>query len=355
MPIARETQHPPIYELSPLEDSRWAGLVERHPHASIFHSPAWLGVLHRTYGYQTIAYTTAHPGSLIESAIIFAKIESWLTGPRLVSLPFSDHCEPLTEKSEDVPEILAALSHYTKGERISYVEVRPRTSGFHIPEGFAPANEYSLHTLDLTPSVDELFRSFHKDCIQRKIRRAKREGLVAEAGRSDALLRTFYHLLLLTRRRLGVPPHPFRWFQNLIETFGEDLEISVASKDGRPVAGILTLRFKDTLVYKYGGSDVRYNQLGGMPFLFWRAIRRACSLGLRELDFGRSDLTDTGLIAFKDRWGCTRSPLIYWRSPAASSALRHRTRILSAVKPLVACIPLPLLSAVGKLVTRHLG
>jgi lipid II:glycine glycyltransferase (peptidoglycan interpeptide bridge formation enzyme) len=202
--------------------------------------------------------------------------------------------------------------------------------------------------------VDELFRGFHKDCIQRKIRRAERERLVVEAGRSDALLRKFYHLMLLTRRRLGLPPHPFLWFRNLVETFGENLEISVASKDGQPVGSILTLRFKDTLVYKYGGSDVRYNRLGGMPFLFWRAIRQACSLGLRELDFGRSDLDDAGLIAFKDRLGCTRTPLTYWRSPA-SSVLGHSRRILAAAKPLVACVPLPLLSTVGKLVTKHLG
>ena len=344
-----------LFHFDPVDDPRWSTYLEGHPAATVFHSPAWLGTLRRTFGYQPLVVTTSRPGQLLHNGIVFCRIVSILTGRRLVSLPFSDHCEPLTDEPEHLAEIMGALSHYMKSERMSYAEIRPRAPGFQMPEGFAPANEFWLHTLDLTPGVDELFRGFHKDCIQRKIRRAEREGVVVEAGRSDALLRTFYQLLLLTRRRLGVPPHPFRWFRNLVETFGENLEISVGSKDGQPVASILTLRFKDTLVYKYGCSDARHNRFGGIPFLFWRAIRQAKSLGLRELDFGRSDLTDTGLIAFKDRWGCTRTPLRYWRSPAPSSELRNYRRIVSAAKPLVACTPLPLLSAVGKLVTRHLG
>lgn len=344
-----------MYRVDPIRDPRWREFLNFHPAASLFHSPAWLEALRRTFNYEPFVATTCSPGTLLHNGVVFCRVASSLTGRRLVSLPFSDHCEPLAEQPEDVAEILGTLAHYMRHERMSYAEVRPRTSGFHMPAEFAPAHEFWLHTLDVTPSVDELFRGFHKDCIQRKIRRAEREGLVAEAGRSDALLHSFYQLLLLTRRRLGVPPHPLSWFRSLIETFGDLLEISVASRDGKPVASILTLRFKDILVYKYGCSDAHYNRLGGIPFLFWRAIRQANSLGLRELDFGRSDLTDTGLIAFKDRWGCTRIALRYWRSPASSASLRTQTRIIGAAKPLVACIPLPLLSAVGKLVTRHLG
>jgi hypothetical protein len=344
-----------MFRVDPIRDPRWLEYLEFHPAASVFHSPAWLEALRRTFNYEPFVATTSSPGALLNNGVVFCRIASPLTGRRVVSLPFSDHCEPLADKPEELAEIAGALAHYIKRERMSYAEVRPRTPGFLMPAGFAPAHDFWLHTLDLTSGVDELFRSFHKDCIQRKIRRAEREGLVAEAGRSDALLHSFYQLLLITRKRLGVPPHPFRWFRNLIETFGDMLEISVASSDGKPVASILTLRFKDILVYKYGCSDAHHNRLGGMPFLFWRAIRQANSLGVRELDFGRSDLNDTGLIAFKDRWGCKRSALRYWRSPATSASLRTHRQILDAAKPFVACIPLPLLSVVGKLVTRHLG
>jgi lipid II:glycine glycyltransferase (peptidoglycan interpeptide bridge formation enzyme) len=168
-------------------------------------------------------------------------------------------------------------------------------------------------------------------------------------------LRQFYHLMLLTRQRLNVPPHPITWFQNLIATMGEDLEISVARKNGQPVAGILTLRYKDILVYKYGGSDAAQHRLGGVHALLWRAIRQAKELGMREIDFGRSDYDDLGLATFKERWGCARSSLQYWRSPASSASNRRMAWIERVGKPVLARVPTFFLPTIGKLVTKHLG
>ena len=84
-----------VYTLDPLRDSRWSELVERHPHASVFHTAAWLQSLQRTYGYQPIAFTTSAPGTPLADGVVMCKVRSWLTGRRLVSLPFADHCEPL--------------------------------------------------------------------------------------------------------------------------------------------------------------------------------------------------------------------------------------------------------------------
>jgi hypothetical protein len=32
--------------------------------------------------------------------LVFCRVRSWLTGRRSISLPFSDHCEPLVESHE---------------------------------------------------------------------------------------------------------------------------------------------------------------------------------------------------------------------------------------------------------------
>ena len=160
--------------------------------------------------------------------------------------------------------------------------------------------EYCLHRLDLRPEITEIFRRFHHSSTQRAIRRAEREGLTYEAGTSDRLLASFYRLLRMTRRRHGLPPQPLAWFRNLVACLGDQVAIHVASKDGRPIASILTLSFKKTMFYKYGGSDAAHHRLGGMPFLFWRVIQDARARGFEELDLGRSDLDQPGLIAFKD-------------------------------------------------------
>lgn len=213
---------------------------------------------------------------------------------------------------------------------------------------------FCLHNLDLRPNLENLFSGFHKNCVQRKIRRAEREGLSYELGRSESLLTSFYRLLVLTRQRHQVPPQPLAWFRNLVASMGDKLEIRLASKDGHPVASILTLRDKNTLVYKYGCSDKRFNNLGGMQFLFWKAIQEAKDDELSQFDLGRSDWESTGLIAFKDRLGAGRSPLTYWQydeGPVRRTATRGQIQI---AKCIIGAMPNAFLPLTGSLVYRHL-
>jgi hypothetical protein len=86
----------------------------------------------------------------------------------------------------------------------------------------------------------------------------------------------------LTRRRHQLPPQPKAWFRNLVDCLQDTVTIRVLSKQGRPVAGILTLSFKSTLVFKYGSSDARFNNLGGMLLLFWKAIQEEKRQGAKE-------------------------------------------------------------------------
>src|SRR5262249_10182222 len=107
----------PAYNLDPLRDPRWPEFLETHPRASVFHTPGWLTALRRTYGYEPVAYTTTPPGTNLTNGIVFCKVNSRLTGRRLVSLPFSDHCEPLVESSEDLQPLLQSLEHDCEDER----------------------------------------------------------------------------------------------------------------------------------------------------------------------------------------------------------------------------------------------
>jgi lipid II:glycine glycyltransferase (peptidoglycan interpeptide bridge formation enzyme) len=191
--------------------------------------------------------------------------------------------------------------------------------------------------------------------VQRKIRRSEREGLACEEGTSESQLAKFYHLLRLTRRRHGVPPQPLAWFRNLIDCLGEKVTIHIASKDGQPISSILTLSFKKTIVYKYGCSDAQYHNLGGMPFLFWRAIQEAKKMALEEFDFGRSDLEDSGLVTFKDHLGASRSTLTYYRYPASQAGLAANGWKLQTAKWLFAHLPDPALTLAGRLLYKHIG
>jgi len=329
--------------VEPLEDSRWEPFLEKHPRASVFHSSPWLEALSRTYGFQPIAYTTSLPGEDLENAMVFCPVESWLTGRRLVSLPFS-----------------AALMRKVEDERWSYLELRPQEP-FEVATSLRhTAATYAFHQLDLWPDIDTIFNGFHKSSTQRKIRRAEREGLTYREGSTPDLLDDFFRLFTLSRKRQGLAPQSREWFANLMDCFGDALKVRVAFKDDVAVAAMITIRHKDTLTYKYGCSDPRFNRLGSMHLLFWNAIQEAKFSGLRFLDFGRCDAGQEGLITFKNRWGAAQSVLTYmrygtaeksthmfdlyssqWKSRAAKYALKH---ISPSILPMI-----------GRMVYQHIG
>jgi len=345
-----------VYTLNPLQDPRWTAFVSVHPRTSIFHTPGWLEALHRTYGYAPVVYTTSAPGSPLTNGIVFCRIRSWLTGRRLVSLPFAEHCEPLVENPWEYKEILDALQSTLDTEKYKYVELRPQSTNVLTENGVQKSDAYCFHSLDLRPSFEELFQKFQKDSIQRKIRRAEREELSYEEGRSEALLNQFYHLFVVSRRRHGVPPPPILWMRNLVASLGDRLKIHVASKSGTPIAGIVTLRHRDAMVYKYGGSDAALHNLGGMPFLFWKAIQSAKNDGVLQFEFGRSDYDNPGLITFKDRWNSERSELTYWRLPSQGAPLHDQWKgKLKYAGRIFACMPDGLLAASGRILYRHVG
>ena len=305
--------------INPLVDPRWKHFVESHPLASIFHHPSWLKALHRTYGFTPLAFTSAKPEETIHDGLLFCPLQSWLTGKRLVSLPFSDHCDVLAD-SDDICNQLIAHMAIALGREFDYAEIRSTTTlDKALNNDWHSSHRFVWHTLSLQPAIDEIFRGFHKNSIQRKIKRAERERLQHLAGNSDILIDHFYTLLMRTRRRHRIPPQPFCWFRILRDCMGNRMRIHVALYDGRPTAAILTLSHQTTLTYKYSCSDERFNSLGGVPFLFWHVIQNAKLAGFDRLDLGRTEAANEGLTTFKRHLGATASPLPYWTCNSHSS------------------------------------
>ena len=360
VPAASKAARQIVHRFRPLDDPRWDRFVSKHARASVFHSSPWLKALNRTYGYPVVGYTTSAPGEELENAMVFCRVESWVTGRRLVSLPFSDHCEPLVDRQEDLQALITSLEEETRREKWRYVEVRPLTPIDAVTSLHSARMSYNFFELDLRPDLETIFGNLHKDSIQRKIRRAQREKLSYEEGSTDSLLDDFYRLLMLTRRRHGLPPQPRKWFQNLMSCFGDALKIRVVRKDGRALAAMLTVRHKDTLAYKYGASDSRYHNLGSMHLLYWTSIQEAKASGLRFFDLGRTDAGQAGLITFKKRWGAKESLLTYSRY-ALSEDLSHMFDLSTskqkppAAREVLAHLPNGLLSFLGRALYKHVG
>lgn len=344
--------------INPIEDARWTEFVHRHPNSSVFHTREWLGALRCTYGYRPVVFTTAEAGQPLVNGAVFCVVRSWLVYPRLVSLPFSDHAEPLVESRQQLLNLLELLRNQQQQKKWASIEFRqPNPVQGAISEWpeFHEERNYYLHKLDLRPELTALFAGLHKGSIQRKVQRARRERLEYEEGRSKEQLREFFRLTQLTRRRHGLPPAPLAWYRNVLDAFGDKAKIRLARTDGKAVAAVFTLTHKNCLVYKYGCSDANFHNLGGMPFLLWKAIVDGKAQGATTFDLGRSDRDNAGLVTFKDRLGATRSSVTLQRYPGSAHKSGSGRWSSKAAQMVFRHLPEPFLTLAGRLLYPHMG
>ena len=123
-----------VYSFDPLTDPRWPDFAAAHPDASIFHQRQWLAALRRTYGYRPLGLTSSSSAAALRDALVMCQVSSWLTGTRLVSVPFADHCDPLVDEGCSADPLLDAVARSSNQGLGAYLEVRP-----HRPLGACPA------------------------------------------------------------------------------------------------------------------------------------------------------------------------------------------------------------------------
>jgi CelD/BcsL family acetyltransferase involved in cellulose biosynthesis len=298
-------------QLDPLTDSRWQTFIGSARGASVFHHPAWLGLVGSRYRYAMTALCVVGDDGAIVAGIPLARVNSRLTGRRLVAVPFSDVCPPAYAPGAGEKAVAAlsqALADAHSGTGMD-VEVRWRMQdvpGAHVVDSFL------THRLALEADADAVLARASKSQVRRGIAKARREGVVATAGTDRAALADFYALHEQTRRRQVVPVQPRDFILRFEELFARGLGyVMISRHEGRPIAAAVFLTYAGTLTYKYGASDEEFLNLRPNHILFAEAIRRGCAEGLSELDFGRTDPDNEGLARFKRSWGSEEEQLAY--------------------------------------------
>ena len=332
-----------------IDDVRWRRLVESHPAATAFHHPAWCDVLSGAYGYRPFALAVTGADGGFVAGMPLMEVRG-LRGRRWLSLPFTDSCPPLASPPHDVA-LADALERERRAAGIAQVEVRaglPSRSAHSAVRGLT-------HVLALRDDPQELLPTFSRSQVQRNIARASREGVVVRRGvaRGD-LLDTFYSLHLATRRRQGVPIQPRRFFEQLWERMLEPGLgfVLVAEVEERPAAAAVFLAWNRTLTYKFGASDRAFSAQRPNHLLFWEAIRWGCENGFAALDFGRTDLSNDGLRAFKQGWGTVESELVY-SSIGTQGAKAGDGRVAQALGAVIRHSPPWMCRLVGETLYRH--
>jgi CelD/BcsL family acetyltransferase involved in cellulose biosynthesis len=345
-----------IVTTNSIDPALWDNFVERHPLGTIYHHSLWQDVIKKTYGYQPLYHLLQEDSSGLQAAISSAFVKSRLTGNRIISYPFSDTCDPLVESSEQLRVLIEAVERSRAELNARFVELRFAKAHRFI-DNYPSRSEYHTYHLALDRQPEVLFRSFHKNCIQRAVRKAKREALEIVIGKTEEDMKAFYRLNLMTRKKHGVPVQPSRFFRNLWDTLFPRgmLSLLLALYKGKAIGGVIVLWFKGIAYYKFGASDKNFIQLRGNQLLMWEAVLLAQKKGCHTFDFGRTSSTNEELSEYKSRWGTEKIPLAYLQIPTVgkSEALVESSRKHAYLKKIMTHMPALINRISGELLYRH--
>lgn len=338
--------------INPIDYEGWDDLLIASGDQSFFHTSAWARVLAEAYNYKPLYFTRIADGR-ISVLFPFIEVNSFLTGKRGVSLPFTDFCDPVITDDDTFNNALEQIKDYGKDAGWKHIDLRG--GGEHLPN-VIPSISHYIHDLQLKRDEKDLLNSL-RDNTRRNIRKAIKEGIEVRLDNSFEAIREFFRLNCVTRKRHGLPPQPFSFFKRLYEhiIFKKKGIISLAVLKNKIIAANVFFHFNKEAIYKYGASDMSYSHLRPNNLVMWEAIKWFVSNGLINLSFGITEQDNTGLLQFKRGWGVKERMINYYKydlrmDTFIKDEFRGRTSY-SFFKH----VPQPLLNLTGSLIYRHFG
>ena len=339
--------------IDPTTYKNWDESLLSTPGASFFHSAAWAMVLCESYGYKPI-YFAAIDGNKITALFPMIDVNSFLTGRRGVSLPFTDYCEPITRDTESFQEMFTQVIRYGREQGWKYIELRGAEA--FLKE--APHSSFFYgHTLELPKNPDALFSSF-RDSTKRNIKKAGKENVEVNICQDMEAMKAFYDLNCLTRQQHGLPPQPLYFFKKVHEhILSKDHGfIVIATYDGKPIAGNVFFHFGKKAIYKYGASGKDHQHLRANNLIMWEAIKWYCRNGYTHFCFGRTEPENDGLRQFKNGWGTQEHEIRYYKYDLLRNEfIGESSRTAHQYKKVFTRMPIPALKVAGQLLYRHMG
>ncbi|HLI79727.1 MAG TPA: GNAT family N-acetyltransferase [Candidatus Binataceae bacterium] len=325
----------------------WRTALSRFSGATLYHCEPWIDSLRAAYSMQ-LEVAALHRDGDLRAAAVLARMRG-MRSTRLVALPFSDCAQPLAIDEESCADFMRTL---VASNPAASIEIR----GVAGPAPWQNVDCFGHWTLDLKRPYSDIAAGFSRT-VKGGIKRGLKDNLQIDRGSSMDYIARFFELQLETRRRLGVPPQPFKFFATVHEKFsrGSDCEVWFARFDGRDHAGLVLLRSGDQLCYKWG-ARVENGHPGANHLLVARMLE-AYAGEAHSIDFGRCDMRNQGLVRSKSEIGCVSRPLPYAFFPKVPRNIS--SEVLSGPARLVSVIwkrlPLQVTRVLGEAFYRYMA
>lgn len=278
--------------------------VMASPRTYFWHRPMWLRAVERCFGIPDVSLV-ARRGSRIAGYLPLALVETLTLEQNLVSVPYGVYGGPAGDDTAIEQALVERAMQFANTERVGCLELRQREQRTtRLPE----SDLYVTFVRQLPVKPEDALTM-----LPRKARAAARQGRDKwhlEFDEGLWYLDDFYNLFSRNKRHLGSPPLPREFFEILSEELADCIHLHIVRQGSTPIAGVMSYRFKDTLLAYYSGGLAAYEHTQCNNFMYWKLMEWAVEKGFRQFDFGRSR-RESGPYHFKTNQGFEPEPLHY--------------------------------------------
>lgn len=344
-----------IRRLDDTNAAAWDDFVRGRPDGSFFHLSAWARLISKSFRH-TSHYVLAEQDGAVVGVLPLVHVKTLLFGDVLVSTPYCVYGGAVAATPEGGAALEAHALQLQARLRTPCLEYR--RLGMADPGWVERAALYYTFRKPIAAMTGDEAEDLAAN-IPRKQRAEVRKGVKRGLEtHTDRDVDTFFRVYAQSRRDLGSPVFPKRYFRLLLDAFPEEADITTVRHDGRAVASVVTFHFGREVLPYYGGGTPEARGLAAADVMYWEVMRRAAQhRGATIFDFGRSKV-DTGAFAFKKNWGFEPEQLHYCYRLAPGARVPDNNpnnpkyrHFISAWKRL----PLPVANVIGPHLVRGLG
>lgn len=333
---------------------RIEAFVASSPKATPFHRPAWVLAVSKACGHDWRYLLAEDDHGTLLGILPLHLIHSALFGRALVSSGFAVDGGIVSHNDQAIQ--LLADEAWRLAERHSLPTVELR--GGAVPDDQWQHSEDVYAGFVAALAEDDESQLLAIPRKQRaEVRKALNNDLTVRIGTGPEDRADHYGVYAESVRNLGTPVFPKALFEAVLDGFGEAADILTVHHDGRPVASVLSLYHRGTVMPYWGGGTWDARQLRANDLMYYALMNHARVRGCRSFDFGRSKY-GTGAFSFKKNWGFEPQPLRYATRTADGEAPRDVNPMSPKYRAQVALwqrLPLSIANRLGPMIARGLG
>ncbi|MCP4246888.1 MAG: FemAB family PEP-CTERM system-associated protein [bacterium] len=287
------------------QESLWDQFVAEQPAGTFFHTMAWSKSAGAAFGHEPM-HLVARRGDRWVGVLPLFRVRSLLAGTLLVSVPYAIYGGVVADDQSAADALLHAARDDARAVGARCLDLRSARASFaDLPMN----NRYVTFRRPLPDTPEDVL-----GWLPRKARAAARNarnkhGLTVRFD--DDQLPLVWRLYCAAMRRVASLNYPYRFFEELIRRCPGGHLVSMVYHRHRPVGGLVSFLYGDTVLPYFVGLDPAGQQLGVGNFIYLTVAERAVAMGHRVFDFGRSRRDNTGCVNFKRFQGFEPTPLQY--------------------------------------------